>query len=102
MKGVRYKRDPFLGSSDAICRLREQAEKILGTDWPILIQGETGTGKGVLAEWLHQHGPRGEEAMVDLNCGGLSRELLDSELFGHERGAFTGAISQTARTARGR
>jgi len=95
IKGARYKRDPFLGSSDAIGRLREQAEKILGTDWPILIQGETGTGKGVLAQWLHQHGPRGEEAMVDLNCGSLSRELLDSELFGHERGAFTGAISQT-------
>jgi DNA-binding NtrC family response regulator len=92
---TRYRRDPFLGGSDVIRRLRAQAEKILGTSWPILIQGETGTGKGVLAEWLHQHGPRREEAMVDLNCGGLSRELLDSELFGHERGAFTGAISQT-------
>jgi DNA-binding NtrC family response regulator len=95
IKGARYKRDPFLGSSDVICSLREQAEKILGTNWPILIQGETGTGKGVLADWLHQHGPRCDEAMVDLNCGGLSRELLDSELFGHERGSFTGAIGQT-------
>jgi DNA-binding NtrC family response regulator len=95
LEKARYKRDPFLGSSDVICRLREQAEKILGTNWPILIQGETGTGKGVLAQWLHQHGTRRDEAMVDLNCGGLSRELLDSELFGHERGAFTGAVSQT-------
>jgi DNA-binding NtrC family response regulator len=95
LEKARYKRDPFLGSSDAIGRLREQANKILGTHWPILIQGETGTGKGVLAQWLHQNGPRAEEAMVDLNCGSLSRELLDSELFGHERGAFTGATSQT-------
>jgi transcriptional regulator with PAS, ATPase and Fis domain len=57
----------------------------------VLIQGETGTGKGVLARWIHENGPRRPEAFVDLNCAGLSRELLDSELFGHEAGAFTGA-----------
>src|SRR5262249_12802560 len=53
----------------------------------------TGSGKGVLARWLHDNGPRAEEAFVDLNCAGLARELLESELFGHQKGAFTGAIA---------
>ena len=90
----RYKRDPFLGNTAAIKKLRNEVERILVSDRPILIQGETGTGKGVLAQWLHQHGPRRDEPLVDLNCAGLSRELLDSELFGHEKGSFTGAIAQ--------
>jgi len=60
---------------------------------PLLIQGETGSGKGVLARWFHQNGPRRDEAFVDLNCAGLSRDLLESELFGHEKGAFTGAVA---------
>jgi DNA-binding NtrC family response regulator len=84
--------DPFLGQSDAIKRAQDDARLTLQTDRPILIEGETGTGKGVLAAWLHRSGSRAEEAFVDLNCAGLSRELLDSELFGHERGAFTGAV----------
>jgi DNA-binding NtrC family response regulator len=84
--------DPFLGNSDAIRRLAETAKKVVSSDSPVLIQGETGTGKGVLARWLHRHGPRSAEPFVDLNCGGFSRELLETELFGHERGAFTGAV----------
>jgi DNA-binding NtrC family response regulator len=83
--------DPFAGSSRAVRLLAAQAAKVVASDSPILIRGETGTGKGVLARWLHDHGPRAEEALVDLNCAGLSRELLESELFGHARGAFTGA-----------
>ncbi|MGA2962411.1 MAG: sigma-54 dependent transcriptional regulator [Candidatus Korobacteraceae bacterium] len=93
---ARYKRDPFVGNSTAIRKLKNEVERILVSDLPILIQGETGTGKGVLAQWLHQHGPRCDDPMVDLNCAGLSRELLDSELFGHEKGSFTGAIAQKA------
>lgn len=66
---------------------------MLGTESAILIQGETGTGKGVLAKWLHDHAPWAEEAFVDLNCAGLSREFLETELFGHEKGAFTDAVT---------
>jgi DNA-binding NtrC family response regulator len=85
--------DPFVGPSAEIRRLREQAEKVRDADRPLLILGETGTGKSVLARWLHECGPRAQAPFVDLNCAALSRELLDSELFGHERGAFTGAQS---------
>jgi DNA-binding NtrC family response regulator len=85
--------DPFLGTSPAVRAIAQKARKLLLTDNPILIQGETGTGKGVLAAWLHHHGPRRGESLVDLNCASLSRELLESDLFGHERGAFTGAVA---------
>ena len=90
---VRQAIDPFIGTSSAIRTLREQAKKILSTESPVLILGETGTGKGVLARWLHDNSPRAEEAFVDLNCAGLSRELLETELFGHEKGAFTSATA---------
>ena len=83
--------DPFRGDTPAIRRLAEQAERAAATDRPVLIQGPTGSGKGLIARWLHAHGPRADEALVDLNCAGLTREFLESELFGHERGAFTGA-----------
>jgi DNA-binding NtrC family response regulator len=89
----RYEKNPFEGTSEAIQRLSEEAHKIAHTQRPILIQGETGTGKGVLAEWLHKNGPRRDEALVDLNCAGLSKDLLESELFGYEKGAFTGAAA---------
>jgi len=85
--------DPFLGESAAIKRLSEAAAKVANSQSPVLIQGETGTGKGVLATWLHENGPRAEEPFIDLNCAGLTREFLESELFGHEKGAFTGAIT---------
>jgi len=90
---VRQAIDPFIGTSAAIRALREQAKRILSTESPVLVLGETGTGKGVLARWLHDNSPRAEEAFVDLNCAGLSRELLETELFGHEKGAFTSATS---------
>jgi DNA-binding NtrC family response regulator len=90
---VRQAIDPFIGTSPAIRALADQAKKILSTESPVLILGETGTGKGVLARWLHDNSPRAEEAFVDLNCAGLSRELLETELFGHEKGAFTSATA---------
>jgi DNA-binding NtrC family response regulator len=85
--------DPFLGESAAIRELAGQAARVLGSESPILLQGETGTGKGIFARWLHARGPRSQEPFVDLNSAGLSREFLESELFGHEKGAFTGAVT---------
>ncbi len=93
---AREPEDPFLGTSPAIRRLAEQARRVAGSDSPLLLQGETGSGKGVLTRWLHEHGPRAGEPFVDLNCAGLSRDLLESELFGHQRGAYTGASAAKA------
>lgn len=83
--------NPLLGESPAIRMLAEQASKVMASDSAILILGETGTGKSMLAKWLHHHSARAEEPFVDLNCAGLSPEFLETELFGHEKGAFTGA-----------
>lgn len=85
--------DPFVGTSAAIQRLRDQAARVAETDRPVLLLGETGSGKGVLTRWLHEQGTRRDEPIVDLNCASLPRELLESELFGYERGAFTGAVT---------
>ena len=85
--------NPFLGQSAIIARLADEVKRVLDTDRPLLIAGETGTGKGVLANWIHRQSPRREEAFVNLNCAGLSRDFLETELFGHEKGAFTGAVS---------
>jgi len=84
--------NPFLGKSAAIRRMSELAHRIVSTDSSVLILGETGTGKGVLARWLHDNSARSAEAFVDLNCGGFTRDLFETELFGHEKGAFTGAV----------
>jgi DNA-binding NtrC family response regulator len=89
---VRNVPDPFAGRSASIQKLAEVAHKVLNTNSPVLIQGATGSGKGVLAHWLHENGPRSQRPFVDLNCAGLSKELLETELFGHEKGAFTGAV----------
>ncbi|MGH9641221.1 MAG: sigma-54-dependent transcriptional regulator, partial [Terriglobales bacterium] len=79
--------NPFMGSSAAIRELKDQAARVARADCPVLVLGETGSGKGVLARWIHENSARSREAFVDLNCAGLARELLESELFGHERGA---------------
>ncbi|HEU5162529.1 MAG TPA: sigma-54 dependent transcriptional regulator [Thermoanaerobaculia bacterium] len=91
-RDAREATDPFLGTSFVIRGFEEQVRKIVNSDSPILLSGETGSGKGVLAKWLHQNGPRSNEPFVDLNCAGLTREFLETELFGHEKGAFTGAV----------
>jgi DNA-binding NtrC family response regulator len=84
--------NPFLGTSRVIRQLEQFANRLLTSESPIFIQGETGSGKGVLANWIHRNGTRSGESFHDLNCAGLSPELLESELFGHRRGSFTGAL----------
>jgi two-component system nitrogen regulation response regulator NtrX len=81
------------GISPAIQELNTTVTQIARAGSPVLIDGESGTGKGVLAKLIHRRSPRAAAPFVDLNCAGLSRELLESELFGHERGAFTSATS---------
>jgi DNA-binding NtrC family response regulator len=94
VKEKRESVDPFVGVSTAIREVAEEAERVCGSHCPVLIAGETGSGKGILARWLHDHSPRAEEPFVDLNCAGFGKELLESELFGHEAGAFTGALQR--------
>ena len=85
--------DLFLGTSPAIRKLEAQARRAAEAESPVLITGATGTGKSELARWLHRHSPRAAEPMLELNCGGFAKDLLESELFGHEKGAFTGAVA---------
>jgi two-component system response regulator HupR/HoxA len=79
--------------SESMSQVCEQARTAARTDLPILIQGETGTGKELLARAIHYNSTRRESPLITQNCGGVSNDLLQSELFGHKRGAFTGAIS---------
>ncbi len=81
----------LIGESEATARLRTLLGQLAGADDPVLLFGETGTGKEVAASFLHARSPRAGRPFVGVNVGGLPRELLESELFGHARGAFTGA-----------
>jgi two-component system, NtrC family, response regulator HydG len=82
---------PILGGSRAAAGIREFARIAGGVDVPVLITGETGTGKGVLARAIHEASRRRDRALVDVNCAGVPESLFESEFFGHARGAFTGA-----------
>jgi DNA-binding NtrC family response regulator len=80
--------NPFLGTSAAIRQLENDSLQHVNSDYPVLIQGEPGAGKGILARWLHESGPRGDELQVELQCMGVSQLRIEAKLFGYEKGAF--------------
>ncbi|MGD2187845.1 MAG: sigma 54-interacting transcriptional regulator, partial [Desulfobacterales bacterium] len=90
---MRFNVQGIIGSSAAMQNVFAMLEKVIGTDTTVLIQGETGTGKELFARIIHYNGPSKDKPFVAENCGALSENLLESELFGHVKGAFTGAIA---------
>src|SRR5579862_8258663 len=85
----------LIGSSPKFRVVLTEVERVAPVDCAVLIQGETGTGKEVIARAIHEASPRRTHRFVALNCAAIPSALLESELFGHERGAFTGACAQT-------
>src|SRR5262249_51397513 len=86
--------EEIIGQGSAIKAILKQVETVAPTDSTVLIYGETGTGKELLARAIHDLSPRRQATFVKLNCAAIPTGLLESEMFGHEKGAFTGAIAQ--------
>jgi two-component system response regulator AtoC len=86
----------YLGESPKIKEMLEMARKIAATDHPVLLEGETGTGKQILARFVYNSSPRCREPFLSVNCAAISPNLFESEIFGHEKGAFTGAHARKA------
>ena len=86
----------IIGQSDALAEVMESIEQVAPTTSTVLLRGETGTGKELVAHAIHINSPREDKPFVRVNCASLARGVLESELFGHEKGSFTGAISQRA------
>ena len=93
--GHTYSFDSVLGDSKALKDAVSLAQKVSGTDVPVLLTGETGTGKEVFAQAIHYNSKRAKQNFVAVNCSSFSKELLESEMFGHKAGAFTGALKET-------
>ncbi|MFN5362297.1 MAG: sigma-54-dependent transcriptional regulator, partial [Bacteroidota bacterium] len=84
----------IIGESEAIAKIKSTIEKVAPTDARILITGENGTGKELVARWLHEKSNRSQQPLIEVNCAAIPSELIESELFGHEKGSFTSAIKQ--------
>lgn len=94
LKGPKQKGGEIVGSSRAMLTVFKDIGRVAASDTTVLIQGESGTGKELVARAIHQNSPRVNGPFIAVNCAALPSELLESELFGHERGAFTGAVSR--------
>jgi DNA-binding NtrC family response regulator len=86
----------MIGESDAITHIKEMIEKVASTDARVLITGPNGTGKELVAHWLHEKSDRSSSALIEVNCAAIPSELIESELFGHVKGSFTGANKDRA------
>ncbi|MFB9057166.1 sigma-54-dependent transcriptional regulator [Mariniflexile ostreae] len=86
----------MIGASDAISHIKDIIEKVAHTDARVLITGSNGTGKELVAHWLHQKSDRAKASMIEVNCAAIPSELIESELFGHVKGAFTSAVKDRA------
>ncbi len=84
----------MVGESPAIQNIKELIERVAPTDARVLVTGENGSGKELVARWIHEKSPRAAMPLVEVNCAAIPSELIESELFGHEKGAFTSAIAQ--------
>ncbi len=91
-----FNTDEIIGESAKMQRVFKTVEKVAATDAAVIIYGETGTGKELIARALHQNSNRQSQPFIRVNCGALVETILESELFGHEKGAFTGAVKQKA------
>ncbi|HEX9736641.1 MAG TPA: sigma-54 dependent transcriptional regulator [Thermoanaerobaculia bacterium] len=89
---LRHEPDELIGSAPAMARLRETIEKAAPTPATVLVTGESGTGKELVARAIHRQSPRSERPFVQVNCAAIPDDLIESELFGHEKGSFTGAM----------
>ncbi len=84
----------IIGASDGISLIKSTIEKVAPTDARVLVNGQNGTGKELVARWIHQYSKRKDYPIVEVNCAAIPSELIESELFGHEKGSFTSAIKQ--------
>lgn len=86
--------DEMIGSSPSIIQIKETIDKVAHTDARVLITGENGVGKELVARWIHEKSSRNNSSIVEVNCAAIPSELIESELFGHEKGSFTSAVKQ--------
>lgn len=85
--------DVVIGAKGGLARVMERVQLVARSDVPVLILGETGTGKELISREIHRRSPRADGPFIRVNCGAIPPELVDSQLFGHEKGSFTGAVS---------